>query len=117
MPELSLGSAGMPKPSEAMFSTGRPLAQRMFSDLCRTSEKSRYGVPDSGVTVAAAREPASSIQVAPWGAMLMAPDRPFWPCLIGSAGSRLKPPNSTGVAVMLSTLRPSWVTGLPSRSR
>ncbi|MNO85242.1 hypothetical protein D3C76_766080 [compost metagenome] len=118
MPELSWASLIMPPPSAAMFSTGVPLAQRMFSDLFQTMAKSRYGTAGAGgVTVALARDLASSVQVEPIGCTTIAPARPFCGCLMMSAGVRLRPPNSTAVALMLSTVRPSWVTGRPSRSR
>ncbi|MCY1177920.1 hypothetical protein D9M73_182460 [compost metagenome] len=64
-----------------------------------------------------ARDEASSVQVAPSGWTVIAPARPFCGCLMMSAGVRLRPPNSMAVALMLSTVRPSWVTGRPSRSR
>ncbi|MOA33177.1 hypothetical protein D3C78_1544490 [compost metagenome] len=108
----------MPSPSAAEFCTGVPSAQRMFSAFCQTVRKSRYGTPGAaGFTVALARELVSSVQVDACGITPMAPARPFCGCLMTSAGVRLRAPNSTGVAMMLSTLRPAWVAGLPSRSR
>ncbi|MNO71502.1 hypothetical protein D3C76_624200 [compost metagenome] len=117
MPELSFGSLGMPMPSGAVFSTGRPLAQRMFKPFCQTMAKSRNAVCPGACTVAEARLRASSVHVAATGSTLMAAARPFCGCLMTSAASRFSPPNSIAVALMLSTLRPSCDTGLPSRSR
>ncbi|MNE24322.1 hypothetical protein D3C80_1176080 [compost metagenome] len=107
MSELSFGSLGMPGPSDDMFSTGKPLAQRMFRDFCQTMTKSRYTLAPGACTVADALEAASSCQVAPAGITDMAATRPFCGCLIGSAGIRLRPPNSMGVASIMSTLRPN----------
>ncbi|MNH23245.1 hypothetical protein D3C79_831340 [compost metagenome] len=69
------------------------------------------------LTVAWARLAVSSVQVAVCGKMLMPPTRPFCGCLMKSDGIRFRPPNSIAVVLMLSTVRPSCSTGLPSRSR
>jgi hypothetical protein len=65
----------------------------------KSTTKSLNAFPaPGGVTVAAARVPASKVQVEPWGSMIKAPTAPLLLCLIGSDGIRLIAPNSTGVA-------------------
>jgi len=55
-----------------------------------------------------------SVQVEPAGSMTTDPTSPLLPCLMTSAGLRLVPPNSTGVAMTLKS--PPVVAGARLRS-
>src|SRR5262245_32063583 len=83
------------------------LSRRLMSVWEKTTNSRKMPLGD--VTVAAAREFGSVVQVAPWGSITRAAPSPLPLCLIGSAGNRPTAPNSTGVAIRLlvagSTLR------------
>ena len=110
-PESSASSAMAA--SAANISTGVPSLYRRLSPFWITVTKSRVPLGDRVALARVARVAvafadcwwsaavSNSVQVWPVGPMTMAPTSPFCPCLIMSAGARLVPPNSTGVATML----------------
>src|SRR5689334_4802977 len=71
----------------------------MLMSVWNCTTNSRNDVPSVLVTVACAREPASSIQLDPEGSMISEPIAPLLLCLIGSDEIRLVAPNSIGVAI------------------
>src|ERR1044072_5346576 len=92
-------SASSAPSGPARFGTALPSANLMLMSVWNCTTNSRNDVPSVLVTVACAREPASSTQVDPSGSMMSDPIAPLLLCLTGSDEIRLVAPYSIGVAI------------------